>query len=108
MGEGITTMLCKTNPEVYSLFTFRLKVLIMSSIKDRQLEGLKEHDTDIWGNTIQNLKVNLTTKGGSRHVVKDVTHILEGQHPATCRSTWPVHDGISPGLDGSVPPLSRV
>ena len=25
-----------------------------------------------------------------------------------CRSTSPIHDGVGPGLDGSVPPFSRV
>ena len=31
-------------------------MLIISSIKDRLVEGVKKHDTDIRGDTIQNLK----------------------------------------------------
>ena len=40
-------------------------------------------------------------------MVKDVTHILESEQ-AMGRSTCPVHDGVGPGLDGSVPPFSMI
>ena len=108
VGKGITTMLCKTNPEGSTFFTFRRGMLIMGSIKYRLIEGIKEHDADIRGYTIQDLKGDLASKGGSRYVVKYVAHILEGEQPAIGWSTSPVHDGVSPGLDGSVLPLSRV
>ena len=38
----------------------------------------------------------------------DVTHILEGEQPAMGRSTSPIHDGVGPGLDGSIPPFSSI
>ena len=41
-------------------------------------------------------------------MVKDVTHILESKQTSIGRSTCPVHDGVGPGLDGSVPPHSRI
>ena len=37
-----------------------------------------------------------------------VQDLLESEQPAMCRSPCPIHDGISPGFDGSVPPFSRV
>ena len=52
VGKRITTMLYKPNPEGCPFFTFRGKVVIMRSIKDRLVEGVEEHDADIWGNTI--------------------------------------------------------
>ena len=82
MGEGITTILCKANPEACYLFTFGGEMLIMSSTKDRLVEGVEEHDTDIWGDTIQDLNRNLTTKRCCRHMVKDVTYILESEQQA--------------------------
>ena len=44
----------------------------------------------------------------SCYVVKDVPYILEGEQPGIGRNTSPVHDGVGPGHDGSVPPLSRI
>ena len=34
--------------------------------------------------------------------------MLEGKKPAMSRSTSSIHDGVGPGLDGSIPPFSRI
>ena len=34
--------------------------------------------------------------------------LLEGGEPAMGRGTSPIHDGVGPGPDGSIPPFSRV
>ena len=41
-------------------------------------------------------------------MVKDVTPILQGEQPAMGRSTSPVHDGVGPGLDGSILPFITI
>ena len=41
-------------------------------------------------------------------VVKDITDIFEGEQPAMSRGTSHIHDGIGPGLDGSILPLSWI
>ena len=108
VGERVTTMFSKTNPETSPLFTVRREVLIMGSIENRLIEGVQEDDADIRGDNIQDLKRNLATKGCCGDVVKDITHILEGEQPAMGRSTSPIHDGVGPGLDGCIPPLSWI
>ena len=35
-------------------------------------------------------------------------YILEGEQPAMGRSTSPIHDGVGPGIDGSILPFNRV
>ena len=108
MGERVTTMFSKTNPETSPLFTIRREVLIMGSIRNWLIEGVQDDDADIRSDTIQYLKRNLATKGCCGDVVKDITHILEGEQPAMGRRTCPIHDGIGPGLDGSILPFSWV
>ena len=108
MGERVTTMFSKTNPETSPLFTIRREVLIMGSIENWLIGGVQEEDADIRGDTIQDLKRNLATKGCCGDVVKDITHILESEQPAMGRGTCPIHDGIGPGLDGSILPFSSV
>ena len=108
MGERVTTMFSKPNPETSPLFTVRREVLIIGSIENWLLEGVQEDDADIRSDTIQDLKRNLATKGCCGDVVKDITHILEGEQPVMGRGTSPIHDGIGPGLDGSIPPLSWI
>ena len=78
----------------------------MGSIENWLIEGVQEHDADIRVDTMQDLKRNLATKGCCRDVVKDITHILEGELPAMGSGTSSNCDGIGPGLDGSIPPLS--
>ena len=51
---------------------------------------------------------DLATKRCCRDVVKDIAHILEGEQPSMARGTSPIHDGIGPGLDGSIPPFSWI
>ena len=108
MGKRVTTMFSKTNPETSPLFTVRREVLIMGSIEDWLIEGGQEDDADIRGDTIQDLKRNLSTKGSCRDVVKDITHILKGEQPTMGRGTSPIHDSVGPGLDCSIPPLSWI
>ena len=40
VGKGITTMLSETNLKSSPFFTIRRKMLIMSSIEDRLIEGV--------------------------------------------------------------------
>ena len=108
MGERVTTMFSKTNPETSPPFTVRREVLIMGSIENWLIEAVQEDDTDIRGDTLQDLKRDFAAKGCCGDVVKDITHILEGEQPAMGRSTSPIHDGVGPGLDGSIPPLSWI
>ena len=99
MGERVTTMFSKTNPETSPLFTVRREVLVMGSIENWRIEGVQEEDADIRGDTIEDLKRNLATKGCCVDVVKDITHVLEGEQPVMNRGISPIHDGIGPGLD---------
>ena len=107
VGES-PTMLSITNPDTRPLFTVRREVLIMGSIENWLIEGVQKDDADIRVDTIQDLKRNLATKECCEDVVKDITHILEGKQPEMGRSTSPIHDGVGPGLDGSIPPLSWI
>ena len=107
-GDRVTTMCSKTNPETTPLIIVRREVLIMGCIENWLIEGVQEDDTDIGHDTIQDLKRNLATKGCCGDVVKDITHILEGEQPAMVRGTSPIHDGVGPILDGSIPPLSWI
>ena len=108
MGERVTTMFSQTNPETSPLFTVSREVLIVGSIENWLVEGVQENDADIRSDTIQDLKRNLATKRCCGDVVKDITHILEGEQPAMGRGTCPIHDGIGPGLDGSILPFSWI
>ena len=108
MGERVTTMLRKTNPEPSPLFNVRREVLIMGSLENWLVEGVQEEDADIRSDTIEYLKRNLATKRCCGDVVKDISHILEGEQPAMSRGTSPIHDGIGPGLDGSILPFSWI
>ena len=63
VGERVTTMFNKTNPETSPLFTVRWEVLLMGSIESWLIEGVQEDDADIRSNTIQDLKRNLAAKG---------------------------------------------
>ena len=108
MGERVTTMFSKTNLETSPLITVRREVLIMGTIENWLVEGVQEDDADIKSDTIQDLKRNLATKGCCGDVVKDITHILEGEERAMDRGTSPIHDGIGPGLDGSILPFSWI
>ena len=101
-------MFSKTNPETSPVFTVRREVLVMGSIDNWLIEGVQEDDADIRSDTIQDLKRNLATKRCCGDVVKDITHILEGEQPAMSRGTSSVYDGIGPGLDGSIPPFSWI
>ena len=80
----------------------------MGSIENWLIEGVQEEDVDIRSDTIQDLKRNLATKRCCGDVIKDITHILEGELPTMGRGTSPIHDGIGPGLDGSIPPFSWI
>ena len=55
VGERVTTMFSKTNPETSPLFTIRREVLIMGIIENWLIEGVQEDDADIRGFTIQDL-----------------------------------------------------
>ena len=80
----------------------------MGSIENCLIEHVQEDDADIRSDTIQDLKRNLATKGCCGDVIKDTTHILEGEQPAMDRDTSPIHDGIDQGPDGSIPPFSWI
>ena len=80
----------------------------MGSIENRLVEGVQEDDADIRSDTIQDLKRNLATKRCCGDLVKDIAHILEDEQPAMGRGTSPIHDGIGPGLDGSILPFSWI
>ena len=80
----------------------------MGSIENWLIEGVQDDDADIRSDTIQDLKRDLATKRCCGDVIKDITHILEGELPTMGRGTSPIHDGIGPGLDGSIPPFSWI
>ena len=58
-------MLRKPNPEGSKYLTIRRDMLIMGGIKYRLIKGMKDHDADIRGHTVQDLKGDLATKLGS-------------------------------------------
>ena len=80
----------------------------MGSIENWLIEGVQDDDADIRSDTIQDLKRNLATKRCCGDMVKDIAHILEGEEPELGRGTSPIHDGIGPGLDGSILPFSWI
>ena len=100
---------CSAKPtQKPALSSLSEEVLIMGSIENWLIEGVQQDDADIRSDTIQDLKRNLATKGCCGDVVKDITHILEGEQPAMSRGTSPIHDGIATDLDGSILPLSWI
>ena len=92
MGERVTTMFSKPNPETSLLFTVRREVLIMGSIENWLVEGAQEDDADIRSDTIQDLKRNLATKRCCGDVVKDIDRI-----PSTSPGAEPLRDARDSG-----------
>ena len=82
--------------------------MITGSIENWLVEGVEEDAADIRSDTIQYLKMNMAPRRCCGDVVKDIMHILEGEHPPNGRGTSPIHDGVGPGLDGSILKFSLI
>ena len=91
IGERITTMFSKTNPDTSPLSTVRREMLITGSIENWLVEGVEEDAADIRSDTIQYLKMNVAPRRCCGDVVKDIMHILEGDYPPKGRGTSPIH-----------------